>query len=110
MNKTSLPMLLVGIILGFVIGYVTLSTKRSPPEFNIQAQGFRNVGYANEKFNVDIVKRVDSGKLEIIQNIQFPAEGFLKGFSALKQLVEKLENDGVLVPVTDAAGDEPTEE
>ena len=112
MNKTSLLMLIVGTILGVVIGYVTFSTKSAPPEYNIEAEGFRNVSYADGKFNIDIVKRIDADNVDVVKNIQFPAAGFLKGYSALKQLVNKLVDDGVLAPTseTDDANDTPSQE
>ena len=112
MNKTSLLMLVVGTVLGIVIGYVTFSTKPAPPEFNIEAEGFRDVGYADGKFNINIVKRVDDDTVDIVKNIQFPADGFLKGYSALKQLVNKLVDEGVLAPTADSdnASNATTEE
>ena len=108
MNKTSLLMLIVGTILGVVIGYVTFSAKPIPPEFNIEAEGFRNIGYADGKFNIDLVKRVDADTVDIVKNIQIPAEGFLKGYSALGQLVDKLVDEGVLASNNDS--DAPTQE
>ncbi len=104
MNKTSLLMLIVGTILGIVIGYVTFSAKPKPPEFNIQAEGFRKITFDPKlsKFNIEVLKRVDADNLEVSKNIQVPAEGFLKGYSAMDQLVKKMVADGKLAPGVDA--------
>ena len=98
MNKTSLLMLVVGTILGIVIGYVTFSADPAPPEFNIEAEGFRDITFADGKFNIEIVKRVDTDTVDIVKNIRVPAAGFMKGHSASQELIKTLKEKGVLVP------------
>ena len=111
MNKTSLLMLVVGTILGIVIGYVTFSAKPAPPEFNIEAEGFRNIGYEDGKFNIEIVKRVDDDTVDVFKKLQLPVEGFTKGLSAMDLLVDDLVERGVLEKSSDAgANDTPAQE
>ena len=107
MNKTSVLMLFIGAILGIVIGYVMFSEK---PEFNIQAEGFRKINYENKEFNFEVVKRIDADNVEVVKKIHVPASGFLKGYSAIQQLVDKLVEQGVLAKSPgDAASETPQE-
>ena len=108
MNKTSLLMLFIGIIVGIVIGYGYVTFLN----VNIEAEGFRDVGYADKKFNISIVKRVDADNVKVIKNVQFPAEGFLKSYTALERLIGKLKADGVIGRPSDATApsDDPDQE
>ena len=102
MNKTSLLMLVVGTILGIVIGYVTFSAKpaaseeTAEQEYLIEAEGFRNINYENEKFDIEIVKRVDEDNLEVVKTIRLPVKGFTDGRSAMDQLIQRLVEEGIL--------------
>jgi len=101
MNKTSLLMLIVGTILGIVIGYVTFSAK---PEYNIEAEGFRNINFKikEKKFNIDITQRIDADNVEIVKNIQLPVDGFVKGYHAMGKLFDELVAQGVLAQSPEA--------
>ena len=100
MNKTSLLMLIVGTILGIVIGYVTFSTKPTPPEFNIQAEGFGKINFNNKEqnFNIEIVQRVDADNLKVVKNIQMPVNGFAKSHKGMGYMIDDLIARGVLLP------------
>jgi len=109
MNKTSVLTFFIGAILGVVIGVGYMISVDKP---NIQAEGFRDITYADNHFNLGVVKRIDADNVEVVKNIQVPADGFLKSYSAMQQLVNKLVEEGVLVQgpsAADASSETPQE-
>lgn len=92
-------MLVLGVVVGGIIGYsssLAFKGKPAPPEFNIEAEGFRNITFVDNKINVEVVTRIDAENVKVEKNVQMPLGGFLKSFGAMEQLMNKLIENGVV--------------
>ena len=100
MNLQNVTLFLIGIILGIAGTLIAFSVQeRSGLPKNdhlIFADGFRNITFNNDRFRIELVKRIDESTMEVDRTLEVPTQGFFRGFGAMEQLVERLENDGVI--------------
>jgi len=97
-SKTTL--FLIGLFVGIgctILGMSVWQARPQTPESRVLlADGFRNITFQNGKFNIELVTRIDESTIEIDKVLEVPQEGFLKGYSAIEQLVDKLIEDGLV--------------
>lgn len=97
--SSSITMILIGMAIGVACTLIGLSVWQTQPRKSEQpvllADGFRNITFHDEKFHLELVSRVDDSTIEISKTLEVPTEGFLRGYSAMEQLVDRLVADGV---------------
>ena len=98
-TSSSVTLVLIGIALGVACTLIGMSVWQRSTDVvdnrTVLADGFRNITFDDGKFKLELVSRVDDSTLEISKILEIPTEGFLRGYSAMEQLVDRLIADGV---------------
>ena len=98
-SSSSVTMVLTGMAIGVAGTLIGMSVWKTQPQVSeeriLSADGFRNITFHEDKFKLELVSRVDDSTIEISKTLEVPTDGFLRGYSAMEQLVDKLIEDGV---------------
>jgi hypothetical protein len=99
MSPSSVALFLTGTALGVAGTLIGTSVWQPSPNATdnriVLADGFRNITFDEGKFKLELVSRIDPSTIEITKTLEIPTEGFLRGYSAMEQLVDRLIADGV---------------
>ena len=99
LDSSSVTLVLTGMALGVACTLIGMSVWQARPQVSdariLPADGFRNITFDEGKFKLELVSRVDESTIEISKTLEIPTDGFLRGYSAMEQLVDRLIADGV---------------
>ena len=109
LSSSSVTMVLTGMAIGVACTLIGMSVWNTSPrvaeERILSADGFRNITFHEGKFKLELVSRVDDATIEISKTLEVPTDGFLRGYSAMEQLVDRLIADGVFKETADDSGE-----
>ena len=98
-SSSSVTLVLAGMALGVACTLIGMSVWQTRPQVSddriLSAAGFRNITFDEGKFKLELVSRVDDSTIEVFKTLEVPTDGFLRGYSAMEQLVDRLIADGI---------------
>ena len=98
-GSSSVTLVLTGMAIGVALTLIGMSVWQAQPQVSgdhvLSADGFRNITFDEGKFKLELVSRVDDSTIEVSKTLEVPTDGFLRGYSAMEQLVDRLIADGI---------------